>query len=120
MTVNEYVAFCKQVLGLQGLRLVAKDPTRVVERVAVLGGSGAKFYPFALKAQADIYVTGDVSYHTAHDMYESGLAVIDPGHHFEAICKPHLKQLFTHWNEQNAWQIEVISSKLNTDPFTFI
>ncbi len=120
MTVNEYVAFCKQVLGLQGLRLVAKDPTKTVERVAVLGGSGAKFYPFALKAQADVYVTGDVSYHTAHDMYESGLAVIDPGHHFEAICKPHLKQLFTHWNEQNAWQIEVISSKLNTDPFTFI
>ena len=52
-------------------------------------------------------------------MYESGLAVIDP-YHFEAICKPHLKRLFTRWNEQNTWQIEVVSSKLNTDPFTFI
>ena len=120
MTVEEYARFCKQCLGLEGLRLVAKDKTKLVKRVAVLGGSGAKFYPSALQKQADVYITGDVSYHTAHDMYETGLAVIDPGHHFESICKPHLAELFTAWNKQNAWQIDVYSSKLNTDPFEFI
>lgn len=120
MTVEKYAKFCKEVLSLQGLRLVARDKQKMVEKVAVLGGSGAKFYPYALRQGADVYVTGDVSYHTAHDMYESGMAVIDPGHHFEAICKPHLKELFTKWNGENNWEIEVLSSKLNTDPFDFI
>lgn len=120
MPLMDYVAFCKERLNLKGLRLVAKDQTKLVQKVAVLGGSGAKFYPFALKKGADVYVTGDVSYHTAHDMYETGLAVIDPGHHFEAICKPHLQTLFTKWQAENNWGIEVIASRLTTDPFEYI
>lgn len=120
MPLMDYVQFCKERLDLNGLRLVAKDHTKLVKKVAVLGGAGAKFYPFALQKGADVYVTGDVSYHTAHDMYETGLAVIDPGHHFEAICKPHLQTLFTKWQVENNWGIEVIASQVKTDPFEFI
>mgnify|MGYP003361594547 FL=1 len=88
--------------------------------MAVLGGDGGKFYPQALRAGAQAYVTGDVYYHTGHDMLAAGLTVIDPGHHIESICKSQLTKLFDQWRVQAGWPIEIVASQLNTDPFTFI
>lgn len=119
-TVTEYAKFCKNVLGVDHVRLVTSDPGRLVRTVAVLGGSGSRFYPQALRQGADVYVTADVTYHTGHDIIASGLSVIDPGHHFEAICKSHLQSMFEQWSDENDWQIQVVSSKINTDPFSFI
>ncbi len=88
--------------------------------MAVLGGDGGKFFKLAQQKGADVYVTGDVYYHTGHDMIAAGLPVIDPGHHIESICKPKLTTLFNQWQTQYQWPIEVVASTLNTDPFTFI
>lgn len=120
LTVLEYAKYCKEVLGLQGLRLISADLDKKVRTVAVLGGSGAKFYSNALLKGADIYVTGDVSYHVGHDILASGLSVIDPGHHFEKVCKERLTQKFSQWKQQEAWDIELYTSTLNTDPFRFV
>lgn len=120
MTVREYAAFAKKALNVDGVRLIARDGAKTVRRVAVLGGSGSKFWPLAQKAGADVYVTGDVTYHTAHDMYESGMAVVDPGHYFESICKYRLTTLFSKWAEEENWQIEVMTSAVNTNPFELI
>lgn len=120
ITVADLAAKCKQIFEINGLRLVSPDPQQVVSRVAVLGGSGAKFYPQAQAAGAEVYITGDVSYHTAHDMLAGGLNVLDPGHHFEWVCQPQLKALFSQWATKNNWPIQVISTTINTDPFRFI
>ncbi|HRF51816.1 MAG TPA: Nif3-like dinuclear metal center hexameric protein, partial [Trichococcus flocculiformis] len=56
---------------------------------------------------------------TAHDMQADGLTVIDPGHHIEQICKPKLLELFNEWKKENEWDLEVIASEINTDPFIF-
>lgn len=120
MTVKEYAEFCKQALKIKHLRIVTDDTSRLVKRVAVLGGSGSHFFPAAVRKHADVYVTADVTYHTGHDIIASGLSVIDPGHHFESICKPHLQKLFEKWNEENGWGIDVIQSQLNTDPFIYL
>ncbi len=53
---------------MDGLRVIAKDDTKMIQRVAICGGSGEKFYHDALRKQADVYITGDVYYHTAHDI----------------------------------------------------
>lgn len=120
ISVADLAVKCKQIFKIDGLRLVSPDPKQMVTRVAVLGGSGAKFYPEALAAGAEVYLTGDVSYHTAHDMLASGLNVIDPGHHFEWVCQPQLKELFSQWAMENNWPIQVSSTTINTDPFRFI
>ncbi|CAM2815811.1 Nif3-like dinuclear metal center hexameric protein [Dellaglioa algida] len=120
MTVAEFSEYCKQQFNLSGLRVISTDLTQSVKRVAILGGDGGKFYPEAIKNQADVYVTGDVYYHTAHDMLAEGLSAVDPGHHIESICKPQLKRLFNEWTIDNDWQIETIESTINTDPFQFI
>lgn len=119
-TVQQFALDCKRIFKISGLRVVTQDLSRPIQRVAVLGGSGGRFYPAALKAGADVYVTGDLSYHTGHDILAAGLTAIDPGHHIESICQPHLKQMFIKWNQENHWQIEVMSSDLSTDPFKFL
>ncbi|MGP4116992.1 Nif3-like dinuclear metal center hexameric protein [Levilactobacillus zymae] len=119
-TVRAFAEHCKTVFGLTGLRLISHTPAAPVQRVAVLGGSGSEFYPAALQHHADVYVTGDVSYHPAHDMLAAGLSVIDPGHHIESICQPHLTQLFTTWAGENNWDVAIQATALNTDPFTFL
>jgi putative NIF3 family GTP cyclohydrolase 1 type 2 len=53
-------------------------------------------------------------------MLASNLSVIDPGHHIESICKKELATLFTNWSKEMDWDLEVIQSSLNTDPYRFI
>ncbi|USS87396.1 Nif3-like dinuclear metal center hexameric protein [Fructilactobacillus hinvesii] len=119
VTVTELAKLCKERFHLTGLRVVSPNPDQLVQRVAILGGSGGKFYPAAIDHQADVYITGDLFYHTAQDLLAAGLHAIDPGHHVESICKPKLRELFERWNEAEGWQINVLESRLNTDPFRF-
>lgn len=120
MSARAFAETCKRVFHVDGLRLVCADADQMISRVAVLGGDGGKFYPQALQAGAQAYVTGDVYYHTGHDMLAAGLTVVDPGHHIESICKSHLTELFQQWQQESDWSVEVVASQLNTDPFTFI
>lgn len=119
ISVNDFSEKVKAIFQLEGLRLVTTDPSKRIQRVAICGGDAGKYYPSALKKQADVYITGDVYYHTAHDMLADGLTVIDPGHHIESICKEGLADLFTQWKVSESWEIEIIQSNLNTDPYRF-
>ncbi|MCH4123292.1 MAG: Nif3-like dinuclear metal center hexameric protein [Levilactobacillus sp.] len=119
-TVQAFALRCKTIFHVGGLRLISHTPDASVRRVAVLGGSGGPFYQAALAQHADVYVTGDISYHPGHDMIAAGLNVIDPGHHIESICQPQLTHLFQQWAQENDWPITVQATTLNTDPFTFL
>lgn len=58
---------------------IAGDPDSRIESVAVVPGSGASFVMEAA-ALADVYVTGDVSHHSARSAVDRGCVVIDAGH----------------------------------------
>lgn len=116
---RDFLEKLKQVFGVEGLRFVGEKDARVIRRVAILGGDGGNYYTDALKKGADAYITGDVYYHTAHDMQAAGLTVIDPGHHIESICKEPLTRLFTQWAKEEEWDVEILSSEVSTEPFHF-
>lgn len=118
--VKDFVQKIKEIFGVEGLRYITDDETKWIQRVAVCGGDGGSFYPYALEKGADVYITGDVYYHTGHDMLADGLTVIDPGHHIESICKSSLQQLFTAWSEELEWPVEIVQSGINTDPYRFL
>ncbi|AEN99183.1 Nif3-like dinuclear metal center hexameric protein [Lactobacillus sanfranciscensis] len=120
ITFKELAEQCKTIFNLQELRMVTNNPDKLVKRVAILGGSGGKFYSAAIAKNADVYFTGDLYYHTSQDMLAEGLMAIDPGHHVESICKLKLKELFEKWKCENNWQFKIIASKLSTDPFSFL
>jgi len=120
MRLESFAKRCKSVFHISGLRVIANDLYRTIKTVAVLGGDGGKFYKTAQKAGADAYITGDVYYHTGHDMLASDMPVIDPGHHIESICIPKLAKMVNKWSQENNWGLSVIESQINTDPFTFL
>ncbi|GGE47029.1 GTP cyclohydrolase 1 type 2 [Pullulanibacillus camelliae] len=115
-------AFAEQVKGifdLDGIRVVG-DLQRKIKKVAVLGGDGNSFYKQAVFKGADVLVTGDVYYHTGHDALLDGLSLVDAGHHIEKVMKKGVGDFFKTFLTQQRYDTEVLLSKVNTNPFTFL
>ena len=66
---------------------------------------------------AEVYITGDIYYHTAQDMLSDGLLALDPGHHIEVLFVSKLVEKLNQWKAEEAWEIEVIGSQASTNPF---
>lgn len=122
MSVDEFNQYCLQRFHLKGLHYAVNDEdlNAKIRRVAVIGGSAAKYFPLALAKRADAFVTGDVSYHVAQDMQLHHLVMVDPGHHIEVTMVDGLAQLLLQWNQQEKWGIEIVKSQVNTEPFNFV
>ena len=56
------------------------DCGKIINKVAVCGGSGMDFFENAVKLGADAYVTGDVSHHHFLRAAECGVTLISAGH----------------------------------------
>ncbi|HOG41876.1 MAG TPA: Nif3-like dinuclear metal center hexameric protein [Bacteroidales bacterium] len=71
-------AFVKKAFGIERLRSsrLIGEP---VSRVSVCAGSGSSFIPQAIEADAQLFITGDVSYH--HFFCPEGFMVMDIGHY---------------------------------------
>lgn len=78
-TLAEFAHIVATVLDAPDVRIVG-EPTTRIRSVAVCGGSGASLVNNAVRAGADVLVTGDVKYHDARDAAEQGIAIIDGGH----------------------------------------
>ncbi|SNB47804.1 Nif3-like dinuclear metal center hexameric protein [Geobacter sp. DSM 9736] len=79
MTLDAFAARVKELLCLDGLRLVG-DTGRPVRKVALCGGSGMSVLRAARFCGADVLVTGDIKYHEAREAEALGIALIDAGH----------------------------------------
>jgi dinuclear metal center YbgI/SA1388 family protein len=76
MSGEEAVAYVKERFGLQVVR--ASRPVARVEKVAVCGGSGSSEIDAARATGAQLYISGDISYH--HFFTPEGFMVMDIGH----------------------------------------
>ncbi|WP_096188374.1 Nif3-like dinuclear metal center hexameric protein [Evansella halocellulosilytica] len=119
MLLTDFANHVKKAFDVKGVRVVG-DLNKQVEKVAVLGGDGNKYVSAAQFKGADVYVTGDLYYHVAHDAMLEGLAMIDPGHNVEKIMKDGVKQYVQRFVEEKGYDTEVIASSIHTDPFQFM
>lgn len=88
-----------------------------INKVAILGGSGSSFIDDALIAEADAFITADVSYHKFH--YVAGkMLIADPGHYeMEQFVGEGIKELLKYkLNDKN---INIYSSKILTNPVRY-
>lgn len=118
-TLLEFANHVKKVLEVDGVRVVGNLDAKV-KKVAVLGGDGNKYYSHALMKGADVYITGDMYYHVAHDAQAVGLNIIDPGHNVEKIMKNGVSKVLTKMCEEKGYEVDIFASTIHTDPFTFI
>lgn len=119
MTLHEFAEFVKEKLDVKGVRVVG-HLTEEVKKVAVLGGDGNKYFQSAKFKGADVYVTGDFYYHTAHDALAAGLKVVDPGHNVEKVMKAGTANKMAALAAEKGLDVQFIPSSIHTDPFTFI
>lgn len=77
VTLAELLEKLGQHIALDAATLCGPQPERV-SRVAYCTGSGSSMMGGAAKLGADIFITGDVKYHSA---LESPLCMLDVGHH---------------------------------------
>ena len=80
MTLGMYASRVKEALRLQDVKVYG-NLEKEVETAAVCTGSGKSMIRAAIKAGADVYVTGDIDHHTGLDTVAEGLALIDAGHY---------------------------------------
>lgn len=120
-SLEELASKVKRIFNLDAVRLVRYDKVNpLVSKVAICGGSGDDFYPAALQKGADVYITGDIYYHTAQEMLTEGLMGIDPGHHIEVLFTEKISEKLQGWKEENDWDVSIISSEASTNPFSHL
>ncbi|GGJ19486.1 Nif3-like dinuclear metal center hexameric protein [Paenibacillus hunanensis] len=119
VTLAEFVNTVKQGLDVKTVRVVG-DLERTVKKAAVLGGSGSRYVNGALFKGADVIVTGDIDYHTAHDALMAGIAIIDPGHNTEKIMKPGVAGVLRARLEADKYDTPVYASEIDTEVFRFV
>lgn len=80
MTVTEFARYVKEVFQAGNVRLVSREASGLVRRVALCTGAGMDFFGEVVKQRADVYLTGDVTYHGAEAALTGGVSIVDAGH----------------------------------------
>lgn len=105
----------KKTFGAQGIRYTPIVEQKV-SRIAVCGGSGSFLIHHAIKAGAQIFVTGDVKY---HDFFEAdGRMVITDIGHYES--EQFTKELLMNLIKKKYSNFAVQISGANTNPINFL
>ena len=112
ITLDALIEELKVKFNLQTVKVIGKTD-KMVDTVGVSGGSGSHHMYAAKKRNCDVYITGDVTYHTALDAVQLGLTVIDVGHHIEVIFVEYISKML----HDQFGNIEFIKSKINTNPY---
>lgn len=76
---DEFLKQLKNIFGAESVRYSSTD-INTISKVALCGGSGAFLIPDAIKAGADIYVSGDIKYHD-FTTFGASIIIADIGHY---------------------------------------
>lgn len=117
ISVAEYAEKLRTTFNVKAVRVIANDLDKQIQKVAVLGGDGGRYWSTAQAAGADALVTADVYYHVGHDILASDFVVIDPDHHMEAIATSPMADKVATWFGE---ELTVFAASTNTDPYTYI
>lgn len=125
-TVPQLAALCREKLGpycvppvgdTPAVQVKYADTGREVKRLAIISGGGGSLFEEALAQGADCLLTGEASHHAACDAKRLGLSLVAAGHYateFPAVeaVAARLRQALP--------GLEVLPSRENRDPFTYL
>ena len=82
LTADEAVALVKERFGLEVMK-TSRPLEGMISRVAMCGGSGGSLIGAAMKSGAQLYISGDISYHNFFTA--DGFMIMDIGHYESEI-----------------------------------
>ncbi len=109
---NEFVKHVKETFNLETVKVIG-NTKKSVTTVGISGGSGSHHMYAAKKKNCDVYITGDITYHTALDAIQLGMTLIDVGHHIEVIFIEEVANLL----QVRFPEVEFIQSQIDTNPY---
>jgi putative NIF3 family GTP cyclohydrolase 1 type 2 len=86
---------------------------RPIQRVAIVCGAGGEFLKDAVRAKADVLLTGEMRFHDYLAAQAQGLALVLPGHYATERCgvEALAEHLHAPWPELSVW-----ASRRECDP----
>ena len=115
MQLRDLAATVKDELSAGGVQVVG-DPDRPVRRVAVACGAGGEFLTDAVRAKADVFLTGEMRFHDYLSAESQGIALVLPGHY--ATERPAVEELADLLGQQFPG-VSVWASRRESDPVTW-
>ena len=113
MKAEDFIKFVKERFDLERLR-VSQPISEEISRVAVCGGSGHSFIGNAMGKGAQVYITGDITYHQFY--CENGFMIMDIGHY----CSEYdVVSLFANILCENFPNFAVLKSRRNNNPIYY-
>ncbi|MBR5299417.1 MAG: Nif3-like dinuclear metal center hexameric protein [Bacteroidales bacterium] len=82
LSAEEAVKFVKKSFGLKAMR-TSRPVDGKISRIAMCGGSGGSLIGTAMKSGAQLYISGDISYHNFFT--REGFMIMDIGHYESEI-----------------------------------
>ncbi len=89
---------------------------RLIQTVALCGGAGAFLLPKAVKAHADVFITGEVKYHD-YFYYENDILVAEIGHY---ESEQYTKEIFYSIIRDLFPTLSVQMTHVNTNPIKYL
>ena len=106
----------KKILGTQNIKVVGQKDT-LINRLAVVGGSGGSLISLAHEKRADLLLTGDVGHHVALEAKSLGMALIDGGHfHTEKTAFRVFVENLNKILRSKGWEVTFETDRNEADP----
>jgi dinuclear metal center YbgI/SA1388 family protein len=119
LTLHTFLRRLKQTLRCGALRWTG-NPSGRVRKIALCGGSGSELLDEAVRHDADVFVTADVTYHRFHEA-AGRIALVDAGHHETEY--PVLATVASRLREflrSEGTQIPVLMARSSTNPVAYL
>lgn len=117
MTCAEFAGNAAEALRIDMRHFTfSGNADETVNKVGWCTGSGAEFLDLAVDAGCDLFVTGDVKYHTAQYAKELGMNLLDCGHFgTEHIFTENMANKLS-----RLYNVNIIQSRVNLNPFVLL
>jgi dinuclear metal center YbgI/SA1388 family protein len=111
-TLKKLTQTVKASLSAAAVQVVG-DAGRKVERVVVVCGAGGEFLSDAIRARADVFLTGEMRFHDYLNAKAHNVALVLPGHYATERCgiEELADRIQREWSDLKVW-----ASKAESDP----
>ncbi|MEC9484367.1 MAG: Nif3-like dinuclear metal center hexameric protein [Candidatus Izemoplasma sp.] len=112
LPVLDVIEEVKDAFNLPSVMYVG-DTDKAIKTVAIVGGSGSSFIDLAHQKSADLFITGDVTYHHALEAKALGLALLNVNHNIEQYGVVQMERMLIDALPEHT----IILSQIDTNPY---
>lgn len=92
MNIDDFAHYAVEKLNLDYAQLIKGDKEKI-KKVGIIGGSGSRSAPLALKQGIDIFLSGDTPYHIRRLLQDQHLNYLHVDHEIEVIFCQQMKKI---------------------------